>query len=52
MSSSAILSSQVKRGLVAELDAAPGSDLTAQVLTDASQFYDRIRRLKKKDHPH
>lgn len=36
-----------KRALAAELDAAPRSDLTVQALTDASQFYDRIRRLKK-----
>ena len=36
-----------KRALAAELDGAPRSDLTVQALTDASQFYDRIRRLKK-----
>ncbi|MEQ3678977.1 hypothetical protein [Pseudophaeobacter sp.] len=35
-----------KRGLAAELDAAPRSDLIVQALTDASQFYGRIRRLK------
>jgi len=35
-----------KRGLAAELDAAPRSDLIVEALTDASQYYDRIRRLK------
>jgi len=40
-------SADFKRALAAELDAAPRRDLTVQALTDASQFYDRIRRLKK-----
>ncbi len=35
-----------KRGLAAEIDAAPRSELIVEALTDASQFYDRIRRLK------
>lgn len=37
---------EFKRGLAAEIDAAPRSELIIQALTDASQFYDRIRRLK------
>jgi hypothetical protein len=35
-----------KRALAAEIDAAPRNDLIVQALTDASQFYGRIRRLK------
>lgn len=35
-----------KRGLAAELDAAPRKELIMQALIDASQFYDRIRRLR------
>lgn len=37
-----------KRALAVELDAAPDPALTVQVLADASQYYDRIRRLKMK----
>lgn len=37
---------EFKRGLAAEIAASPRSDLTLQALTDASQFYDRIRRLR------
>ena len=40
-------SAEFKRGLAAELDAAPKSALLIEALTDASQFYDRIRRLKR-----
>lgn len=36
-----------KRGLAAELDAAPRRELIMQALIDASQFYDRIRRLRR-----
>lgn len=35
-----------KSALAAEIDAAPRNDLIVQALTDASQFYGRIRRLK------
>lgn len=35
-----------KRELAAEIDAAPQSNLIVQALADASQFYDRIRRMK------
>lgn len=35
-----------KRELAAEVAAAPRSEMIVQALTDASQFYDRIRRLK------
>lgn len=37
-----------KRALAAEIDAAPRSEVIVGALTDASQFYDRIRRLKNK----
>jgi predicted small lipoprotein YifL len=40
-----------KRGLAAEIDAAPRSVLIVEALTDASQFYDRIRRLKNDGAP-
>lgn len=43
-----VYSDDYKRGLAAEIDAAPVSDLLVQTLTDASQYYDRIRRLKKR----
>lgn len=39
-------SAEFKRELAAEIDAAPRSDLIVGALLDASQFYDRIRRLK------
>jgi hypothetical protein len=35
-----------KRGLADEIDAAPRSENIVEALRDASQFYDRIRRLK------
>lgn len=38
-----------KRKLAAEIDAAPRSAVIVEALTDASQFYDRIRRLKHKE---
>ncbi|MBY6141111.1 hypothetical protein KUV26_16870 [Leisingera daeponensis] len=37
-----------KRDLAAEIEAAPRNDLIIQALVDASQHYDRIRRLKGK----
>jgi|GEM_PF-1301893 len=40
---------EFKRGLAAEIDAAPRADLILEALTDASQFYGRIRRLKNKE---
>lgn len=41
--------SKFKRDLAAEIDAAPRSELIVEALTDASQFYDRIRRLKSQE---
>ncbi|KEJ93996.1 hypothetical protein SAMN05444149_108113 [Pseudosulfitobacter pseudonitzschiae] len=38
---------EFKRELAAEIDAAPRNKLIIQALTDASQHYDRIRRLKR-----
>lgn len=37
-----------KRDLAAEIEAAPRNDLIIQAFVDASQHYDRIRRLKGK----
>lgn len=42
-------SADFKRGLAAELDVAPVSELTIQALTDASIYYDRARRLKDQE---
>jgi hypothetical protein len=39
-------SADFKRSLAAEIDAAPRADVIVEALTDASQYYDRIRRLK------
>ena len=39
-------SADFKRGLAAEIDAAPRRDLIIQTLTDTSVYYDQIRRLK------
>jgi hypothetical protein len=39
-------SADFKRKLAVEIDASPRSSLIVEALTDASQFYDRIRRLK------
>ncbi len=40
-------STDFKRGLADEIAAAPRRPLIVEALTDASQFYDRIRRLRK-----
>lgn len=39
-------SAQFKRGLAGEIAAAPRNALILETLKDASQYYDRIRRLK------
>lgn len=37
---------EFKRALAAEVTSAPRSEMIITALTDASQFYDQIRRLK------
>lgn len=44
-------SADFKRELAGEIDAAPRSTAIVAALTDASQYFDRIRRLKNRKEP-